>query len=390
MNILFLDELSFPYGNAFASRARCFCKLFLNLGFRVHVIAAVSNQSIEDPLGVKEFDGYTYQIASTKRNKSWMSFVGNPDFIPCVKKYIDSNKVDLIFSSACHNYYYSLLRISISHKIPYVVEQCEWLDITNFKLGKLDPRYILGNNIRSKGYSKANGIVAISRLLCNYYNNKGIKTIRIPTILDVSNMAYRTEICTDEKIIIVYTGNPGKSKEFLFPIIKAFSSSSLLQAKAQFHIYGPSRKAVIENIGKDNEKLLDSTDKCVYLHGHVPQTDIENIIRQASYQIFLRPDRRSSNAGFPTKLGESLAVGTPVIANLTGDIELYLNNKNGIVLSNTSPDTVRENLEKLCYYDSEVKKEMRVNARLTAESAFDYRVYLSQLAGFLENVASIE
>lgn len=390
MHILFLDELTFPYGNAFASRARCLCSLFVHMGHTVHVISPFSNDKTNEAKKVYAFENYTYQIASSSRNKSWMTFVGNPDFIPCVKKYLEENKVDLIFSSACHTYYFSILKLAKKYKAKYVVEQCEWLDVSNFKFGKFDARYILGNYIRQHGYCKASGIVAISRLLKDYYSNLGIKVIRVPTILDVRGTEYRKEVKDNSKIVLVYTGNPGVSKEFLLQIFQAIDGSNLLKAKMEFHIYGPNKTGVLNNIGHENGALLEKLNDCVFIHGHVEQQIIEEIIRSSDYQIFIRPDRNSSNAGFPTKLGESMSVGTPVIANITGDIGLYLKDSiNGFTLDSIDPLTIRAKLETICHMSKEDRTSMRVKARETAESSFELTGYLSVFETFFDDVQSV-
>lgn len=69
---------------------------------------------------------------------------------------------------------------------------------------------------------------------------------------------------------------------------------------------------------------------------------------EADFSIFVRPDRRSSHAGFPTKLAESLAAGTPVITNNTGDIGLYLKDgENGFLLKDGTQKSVKDVLDKL-------------------------------------------
>lgn len=389
MRLLFLDELAFPYGNAFASRARCLCNLFVHMGFTVHVISPFSKEKDIEVGKEYAFENYTFQIASSRKNKSWMTFIGNPDYIPCVKKYLAENNVDIIFSSACHTYFYSILKLAELHKIKYVVEQCEWLDVSNFKFGKLDPRFILGNHIRQQGYKKTSGIVAISRLLEDYYKKQGIKAIRIPTILDVGGMEYRTDVAND-KIQLVYTGNPGVSKEFLLPVLQAIGMSDILKRKMEFHIYGPNKAGVIRNIGNEKAFLLDDLKANVYIHGYVEQKNIESIIRNSDFQIFLRPNRQSSNAGFPTKLGESMAVGTPVITNITGDIGLYLKESiNGFVLDSTSPEVVQLKLELLCCLSSNERTSMRIKARETAEKSFDYSRYINIFKTFFDEVRPV-
>jgi glycosyltransferase involved in cell wall biosynthesis len=133
--------------------------------------------------------------------------------------------------------------------------------------------------------------------------------------------------------------------------------------------------------------LLDSMDGIVYIMGKIPQQEVHQAYMDADYSIFIREDKRSSHAGFPTKLAESMAAGTPVITNDTGDIGLYLKNgENGYLLQDTSPESIKKVLEKILQLTSEETIEMRSKARKTAEESFDFRVYKQLMKDFLEDV----
>ena len=104
-----------------------------------------------------------------------------------------------------------------------------------------------------------------------------------------------------------------------------------------------------------------------------------------NYQIFIRPKRRSSDAGFPTKLCESMSVGTPCITNDTGDISLVLKDeKNGFIVKGNDSKAVKEVFERLVNFDSDSYRQMRMMARKDAESFFDYRNYIRDVEEFLE------
>ncbi len=106
----------------------------------------------------------------------------------------------------------------------------------------------------------------------------------------------------------------------------------------------------------------------------------------ADYQLFIRPNRRSSHAGFPTKLAESMAVGTPVITNKTGDIALYLRDgENGYVVGGAEALDVEKALLRVMAQGAEEAAMMRSAARKTAEDDFDYRVYRRQINWLLKD-----
>ena len=377
MRVLVLVGSYFPYGVAISSRMLNFCKLFSACGMDVNVLSLYSKEKDIDIRRVYNMGFCTYQVATQKGESSIASFIGEKDFISCVKRYVRENgQPDFVFASGCEPYFNRFRKIL--NKSLFFLEQCEWIDKSSYKFGRLDYRFIRRDTLLQGGYKKADGIISISRLLEDHYRSLGIKTIRIPTILDVQNMDYSIKT-NNNRVKIVYTGNPSTSKEIFRPVFEAIREEPRIRNGLEFHIYGPSEKKVLANIGGDI-KLLNDIKTSVCIHGRVPQGMIEDILKTADYQLFLRPDRRSSNAGFPTKLAESMAVGTPVITNATGDIGLYLKDgKNGFIASGIGISDVKLLLKRVLTMECHSMEQMRYAARKTAEEFFDFRRYADEI-----------
>ena len=153
--------------------------------------------------------------------------------------------------------------------------------------------------------------------------------------------------------------------------------------KIELHIYGSSLEGLRKHI--NNEKLLSELSDCLYVHGVIKQKEVEKVLLNSDYQIFIRPNRRSSDAGFPTKLCESMSVGTPCITNDTGDISLVLKDgKNGFMVKGNDVEAVKETFERIVKLDKDSYRQMRMMARRDAESFFDYRNYLKGVEEFLK------
>jgi glycosyltransferase involved in cell wall biosynthesis len=74
-----------------------------------------------------------------------------------------------------------------------------------------------------------------------------------------------------------------------------------------------------------------------------------------------------------------------VIANLTGDLGLYLHDEtNGLVCSDYSVGALSETLRRALLLTPGERGSMREAARRQAEQSFDFRAYGSQLSSFLE------
>ena len=387
MNAIFVMSAPFPYGQAFSSRARNLTKLLCACGYHVHIISPKSaGEEISDELA-----GVDYSVTHINDPKNALSLSGigtAKPYMNAVKAYLNHNKVDLIVSSSMVFVSGHLLKLAEKLQIPYIVEQCEWYDYTTFKYGKLNPYYREHIRMIEKKNRKVSGIIAISRLFEQHYSFQGVPTIRIPTILDVKNTRYRikrNDITSDDVYHIAFAGSLGKGKEKMEPVFKALIKIKKSKRSNVFDIFGPSEKDLLINIDGDNN-LWNQVKQYINVHGRIPQTKVENAVRSADFTIFTRPIRRSSNAGFPTKVAESMAVGTPVITNDTGDISLYLKNGvNGFLLGNGTEAEILNVFETLISFDSEQYICMRKNARNTAECNFSYSSYIEEMNSFLKS-----
>lgn len=382
-NALILVNPYFPTGVAISSRMLNFGRLLRDAGWKVHVITGHHVDSSIEVGRVYEIEGISYQVTSARKPSGIDTFIGDRSFIKALKSYFAGNRVDCVFMNATSELFRAVASLCKKNNSRLYVEQCEWLDLSNYKFGKADIRYLNTKSLRASGFKDATGVISISRLLNDHYRSIGKKTIRIPTILDIQNTRFSEIISNpDRKIHIVFAGSLGGSKELMKPIIEALASNERYRKRIIFDVYGPSREQILTNIGGASE-LLDTAGESVVIHGRIPQEEIPEVYLHSDYLIFVRPQRRSSDAGFPTKFAESMAVGTPVITNNTGDVGLYLRDgENGYLLTNNTTEAVCECFEKIIIIDTDKYTQMRCLARKTAEDNFDYRVYIDQVSIF--------
>ncbi|MDM1012205.1 glycosyltransferase family 4 protein [Clostridium perfringens] len=385
MKIVFIISSSFPYGEAFSSRARNFVKLFCMKGNSVHVIAPISNNNNN----IKELEGLNYSVEYVNDPKSILTLSGFltwKPYIKALKDYMSNNKVDIIFSSSMIFVANKIHKVAKENGIPYIVEQCEWYDESTFKGKRLNPYYREHVKMIEKGYKNFDGIISISRLFERHYSKQQLPVLRIPTILDVKNTKFRNVDLNRDKIKIIFAGSLGKGKEMLSTIFEAIKKINVDNEYIHMDIYGPSENEIITNIN-GNITLLNDVKEYITVHGRIAQELIEEKLRDADFSIFIRPERKSSNAGFPTKLAESMSVGTPVITNNTGDVELYLKNGvNGFILNDNSSDALLDVFKKIITLSKENYESMRINSRIIAEKNFYFGAYLNDIQEFINKI----
>jgi len=229
---------------------------------------------------------------------------------------------------------------------------------------------------------KSDGVIAIRTYLQNYYRSKGLKTIRIPVLVDkLHSDKYQKTIAQfdKEKLNFIYAGVPGK-KDIVVNVIDAVEKLYKEGMKIQFHILGPTMSQL---------KLIMKRpiSDAILCYGRVSQNMVPAYLKQANFSVLIRPNERFAHAGFSTKFVESLSAGLPVIANYTSDIELYLKDGfNGIVVKDYSVDSIMEAIKRISNIDMNSQQIMRKNSQLTAFENFDYRMYSNKISLFLRQI----
>lgn len=381
-SVVFVTNAFFPYGQAYSQRALNLSRIFRECGYTVRIIADCTKEKIE---GVSFFDGFEYYVAGDN-SKGGRYFYNKKNSLKILKKIIDGGDVKaVLISGGTYDRFDSVRDICTRKGIPLILEICEWYDIASFKLGKLDFRYNLFNKCINKSFFKADAYIVISRLLEEHFKESGKPIIRIPTVIDSNEFAYSEET-GNEKIKLIHAGTAvGRQHKELFREIMLALSEYGKTSPFEYTIFGSDRKTVLENIGNDSG-LLDSLSDRVTIAGKIPQKEMLQRYCEADFSIFVRPDRRSSHAGFPTKLAESMAAGTPVITNDTGDIGLYLQDGiNGFMLKDGTQQSVKEVLDRIAENREEFLT-MRQNARRTVQKHFNYTEYKCVLDSLMEEI----
>ena len=142
---------------------------------------------------------------------------------------------------------------------------------------------------------------------------------------------------------------------------------------------------VNEEKEKYRERLRSLHENIIFL-GPCTNEVAQNEIMNSDFTILLRDSKVSTNAGFPTKVSESLALGVPVLSNLTSDLGSYIiDGKNGFLLKD--PSETKQNLEilkRVLLLDFSQINEMKMTA--IEDCAFDYRKYSDCFGEFLRQI----
>lgn len=382
MKVLVAISDSFPYGAAYAARTRAICKMIQSAGYKTDVLCDYPSQNAD----ILEYGRIVY--VSDKPYFGVKKLLKLPnDYQKKLESLLERNDYDFVITRSMFDRFDRVLKTVRKFRIPIVLESCEWYDVKGFARGRYDIRYWQFQHCFKNSYNRVDGVIAISRSLEDYYKKKVKSVVRIPAIHEIDKLPSRVDTRDDDEIRFIFAGNIFGGKEQFEELIIALSKAKTNGKTIKLNIYGPTEEMLINSL-QDNGKLaFKSIKDRISVYGMVPQTEVAKACMESDFGIFFRPDRRSSNAGFPTKLGEYLGAGTPVITNNTGDIALVLDNGiNGYVIDELSITSLVNIIETCSNLESKQYKAMREHSRESANRTLDYRAYTDSFIQFADMI----
>ena len=385
MNILYVVPAMYPYGWAYATRARSLAKLIQEAGHDVTVMSDYLSDIVEwKGNNIAEYDGI--RITTTSDKKASERTIGDKLLVrkrihTSINEYVKREKVECIVTAQTHQKFGSVYKCAKQNGIPLILETCEWFSYKNWKLGFLDPRFLSFQycwNIRFRNVKKA---ICISRLLENRFNSLGAQTVRIPTILNVEEYRFKDSSILHSPIKLLFIGGITGGKDELAGIIETICQYEM---PFELFIYGPRKNDGEATI---SPKIIKTTyyKNNIHFCGHIDQQVLQSKIIECDYGIIIRPNRRSSNAGFPTKLGEYFVAGLPVIANDTGDIGMYVKTgETGILFKGNKKEEILYALKYIENVDASQYQMMSQKCRNSAYTDFNYKSYITAFKRFVE------
>jgi glycosyltransferase involved in cell wall biosynthesis len=270
------------------------------------------------------------------------------------------------------------------HGVPLVADVVDWYNGRYVRGGVLGPLHLSMKAALRYHYPRCDAVIAISSHLEGYYRARGTPALRVPPTLDVRGLAIQRDghDADAPDLVLAYAGNPCRDrKDLLTTIIAAADRVEREGARIALRVYGPSRREVCQLLGRD------APPRCVQTLGRLPQPAMPRALQAADFSVLVRRPELASQAGFSTKFCESLANGTPVVANLTSDMGRYLRDgAEGLVCAGHSVDELAATLRSALHLTDDERERMRAAARRRAMESFDFRVYAEPLGALLDTV----
>lgn len=252
-----------------------------------------------------------------------------------------AEKIRIIFriSSFCHRLKKgdSVLVMGYSEILPflfrvkginifYEITECPEVSLTQF-------RYF-GTKVKDfiKYCKKLTGLFVISESLKTYFIEHGIEQKKIHVInMTVDAKRFIGVIKESNERYIAYCGNASNYKDGVDDLIRSFAVVVKKNPNVKLYIIGnkPGQGQSFKNL--ELAEKLGIAEKVVFT-GKLSPNQIPQLLKNAEVLALERPDNIQAKYGFPTKLGEYLMTGNPVVLTDVGDISRFLTNGKSAII----------------------------------------------------------
>lgn len=383
MRVLYVTSSPYPGDNAYATRIYGICKSLRHANIHTDVLTDYSKLNV----GQFEYEGSNIYVGAKRRYDDRTAvdkLLTHHRMYKTLRELLSQVKYDCVITRSMYKRVDTIIKMARSRRIPVILESCEWHGEYNWRRGAKSREYKRYVRAWNQSFIKADGVIAISRLLEERYKEFVPNVIRIPTMMEIPS-EYANQ-SNGKPIKLVFTGYLARGKDRLIELINALDLIHEEHSKIELHIYGPTARDV--NSQLNDEGTLKRNSDRIFIHGQISHEETLRKCMESDFGIILRPNRRQSNAGFPTKLAEYMSSGASVITNDTGDIGLYVQNQaNGFLLPTVfTVEQLKTVLLDIVHMDRDALSQMKKRAFETAVKSFDYRLYADELRNFIEKV----
>ena len=227
------------------------------------------------------------------------------------------------------------------------------------------------------------GIVVINKALRDYFSSftgKNKPFYILPMMVEPEKFLNGKRIVEGD--YIAYCGSMAGEKDGINDLIKAFTLIVKQFPEIKLLLIGSTSFPGFEALKKKTENP-DVKGKVIFT-GRVAHSEMVNYLKFAKILLLARPANIQAKGGFPTKLGEYLATGNPVVVTRVGEIPDYLEHeKNAMLAEPGNPVDFTAQVLTLLQDQDFAGKIGAAGQKLTQET-FNYKVQTKKLLYWLE------
>lgn len=232
------------------------------------------------------------------------------------------------------------------------------------------------------------GRVLMTEALRDYYNEK-ISVLPSHIMCSILDEGRFKNVIPQksEREYLCYMGNLMLKKDDICTIIRAFCEIKDEFPGLDLHLYGNEStpeesqilRALISEQGAQNR---------VFLKGRVDYEQVPAILAGATLLVTAQPNTKRAEGGFPTKMGEYMMTGVPMVVTDVGEISHYVTHKiDCYMVPSESPHKYAETLRYALTHEDE-SKQIAKQAYENAYQNYSSKEVGEALVNFLQQIIS--
>ena len=308
------------------------------------------------------------------------SLIFHSKFFSILYKENKQEKVDCIIVQTFTNLpAIFLFFVSRLLNIKMIRDQAEYPEIHKSGYNRLS-KYLYTNYY----FKLFDGLAVINNALLDYFKDKirrNARLLKFPMIVDPERFENLEK--KNGREYIAYCGDMRNNKDGIPLLIDAFKIVSEKFPDLLLYLIGNTEGIPEVIVFKKQIDNLGLSRKIIFT-GRVNRMEMPDYLYNARFLVLARPKSKQSEGGFPTKLGEYLATGIPVVVTNVGEIsEFLIDGENAFV---AEPDNIQAFANKLLYGLShpEIANQVGLNGRKLAYTSFNYKIQTQKLIDFIK------
>ncbi len=390
--IIFIFNDSFPNGGASANRILTLGKGLKNEGHYVEVIIirpTEHNDKVSNNPLSGNVDGMLFKYMV--RNNIWSNRTNFGKLFAIIEGFLNSihhicksikshKKVIIIDTLSSIPISFGLFIFSKFSRLKFVIHLDEYPWPYIFR-DRYNPVYrSMFFAIKFRLYD---GLIVMTSELSKYYSDlkrSKAKICHIPMTVDPERFAFTKNI--ERTFLVTYCGSMSIYKDGVDLLIESFSLFSTQNPEFMLQLIGktegnPDYKSLLNLV---NDSGLEQK---VIFTGEVPSDRIPRMLAYSDMLVLTRRNNIQAQGGFPTKIGEYLLTGKPIVLTNFGEISEYLTDGvNSFISEEATAESFSGKMDNIAKnFDQAL--EIGAAGCEAVKRSFDYRVVSKRLSVFL-------
>ncbi|MDY0278213.1 MAG: glycosyltransferase family 4 protein [Acholeplasma sp.] len=390
LRIAIYNEFPFPTGLSGTNRIISYSRGLVELGNRVHVFIGKPTEKFNQIFNNRSkgnFQGIDYTYPKNKIIKSKHSMIRGLEmilgFILTLKNIYRehrSNPFDVLFISNDFplkvfilSYFAKLLKFN---KCILIVD--EYPNPIRFGGNSISKYSFL---LFKHSFRRIDALFSMTHSLNDYYSNLFNVKHSLIVPMTVENDRFEGVSINKTNNYIAYVGNLEIAKDGIDILIHSFAIVYKHFPDLSLKLYGSGSITETKSLKKQVEELGLSGN--VLFEGRIDRSSIPSVLCNAKALLLPRPSSKRAEGGFPTKLGEYLASGTPAVVTNVGEISAYLENEINAYI--VEPDNARAFAESVLFVlnNPEESKIVGLKGKQVAKEKFNYYSQAKEMSKFI-------